>query len=453
MQIWDQYISDNKERFISELKDILSIPSISTDEQYKKQVEQCAVLLKQFLLSAGCDTASVHQTRRHPMVTGEKIVDKNKPTVLIYGHYDVQPPDPIELWDSDPFTPVIKDGKIVARGACDDKGQLFMHIKALEIMTQTGTLPCNIKFIIEGEEEIGSISFDDFVKDHKKELQADTVLISDTAMLSMESPSIESALRGMAYMQVELTGPKKDLHSGVYGGAVANPVTILCQLIASLHDTNNRITIKGFYDKVKEVPEEERKRINEIPFDLDSYKKELGIEELWGEQGYTPVERVGIRPSLDVNGIWGGYTGIGAKTVLPAKAFAKISMRLVPDQEPEEIANLFREHFKKICPPSVQMEIKFLHGGMPVKTSTNSNGYRAAVKAIKTTFGKEPYSVYSGGSIPVVDSLEKILGIHSVLLGFGLDNDNIHSPNEKFELANFYKGIETILYFHKYFAV
>lgn len=452
MQNWNDYLTNNKDRFLDELKTLLKIPSVSTYKQSRKEMDRCAEYVRDQLILAGCDHAEVCSTPGWPLVFGEKITDPNKLTVLVYGHYDVQPPDPLDLWDSAPFEPVVKEGKIYARGASDDKGQMFMHIKALEVMTKTGNLPCNIKFIIEGEEETGSRSLYDFLKENKEKLSADVVLASDTAMISMEHPSIEIALRGMAYMQVEITGPDHDLHSGVYGGAVANPVNILCKMIATLHDDNNVITIPEFYDKVLEVPAQEREKINGVPFILKEYQEELGIEEVWGEKGYTVLERTGIRPALDVNGIWGGFTGEGAKTVLPSKAYAKISMRLVPDQNPDEIARLFSEHFKRIAPKSVKVKIDFIHGGQPVVTELDSRGYRAATKAIKTTFNKEPFRVYSGGSIPVVAYFKEFLGIDSILMGFGLDNDNIHSPNEKMDLVNFYKGIETIPYFHKYFS-
>lgn len=452
MQNWDEYLTNNKDRFLDELKTLLKIPSVSTYKQSRIEMDRCAKYIKDQLILAGCDRSEVCSTPGWPLVFGETITDANKPTVLVYGHYDVQPADPLDLWDSAPFEPVVKEGKIFARGASDDKGQMFMHIKALEVMVKTGNLPCNIKFIIEGEEETGSGSLNGFLKENKEKLSADVVLISDTAMISMEHPSLEIALRGMAYMQVGITGPDHDLHSGVYGGAVANPVNILCKMIASLHDENNVINIPGFYDKVLEVPAQEREKINGVPFNLKEYQEELGIEEVWGEKGYTVLERTGIRPALDVNGIWGGFTGEGAKTVLPSKAYAKISMRLVPDQNPDEIARLFSEHFKRIAPKSVKVKIDFIHGGQPVVTELNSTGYRAATKAIKTTFNKEPFRVYSGGSIPVVAYFKEFLGIDSILMGFGLDNDNIHSPNEKMDLVNFYKGIETIPYFHKYFS-
>ncbi|MBS1690410.1 MAG: dipeptidase, partial [Bacteroidetes bacterium] len=414
--------------------------------------KRCAEAVKENMLKAGADKAEIMPTAGHPIVYGEKIIDPALPTVLVYGHYDVQPADPLDLWHSGPFEPVIKDGKIFARGACDDKGQMFMHIKALEVMAKTNTLPCNVKIMIEGEEEVGSSNLGKFLEDNKEKLKADIVLVSDTSMISMEHPSIESGLRGLAYMEVEVTGPNRDLHSGVYGGAVANPINILAKMIASLHDENNHITIPGFYDNVDELSADERKALNSAPFELEEYKKELGIKEIWGEKGYTTLERTGVRPTLDVNGIWGGYTGEGAKTVLPSKAFAKISMRLVPNQKSEAISDLFQKHFESIAPESVTVKVSRHHGGEAVVTPTNSMAYQAAAKAIKTTFGKDPIPTRGGGSIPIVALFESVLGLKTVLLGFGLDNDNIHSPNEKYDVANYFKGIETIPYFHKYFA-
>ena len=452
MQAWKDYQSQNKDRFLSELLDLLRIPSVSADSKYKADVSRCAEAVKEHMLKAGCDTAEVCPTAGHPIVYGEKIVDPKLPTVLVYGHYDVQPADPLNLWTSGPFDPVITDGKIYARGACDDKGQMFMHIKALEVMAKTNTLPCNVKIMIEGEEEVGSNNLGIFLEQNKARLSANVVLVSDTSMISMEHPSIESGLRGLAYMEVEVNGPNRDLHSGVYGGAVANPATILCKMIASMHDENNHITIPGFYDKVQNLSDAERKAINSAPFDLNEYKSELGVKEVWGEKGYTTLERTGIRPTLEVNGIWGGYTGEGAKTVLPAKANAKISMRLVPNQSSDEIADMFKAHFEKIAPAGVVVKVTAHHGGEAVVTPTDSPAYLAAAKAIKTTFGKDPIPTRGGGSIPIVALFEKTLGLKTVLLGFGLDNDNIHSPNEKYDVFNYFKGIETIPYFHKYFA-
>jgi len=452
MQAWKEYQELNKDRFLNELLDLLRIPSVSADSKYKDDVAHCAEAVKQHLLQAGCDMAEICPTAGHPIVYGEKIIDAALPTVLVYGHYDVQPADPLNLWHSGPFEPVIKDGKIYARGACDDKGQMFMHIKALEVMAKTNSLPCNVKVMIEGEEEVGSTNLGKFLSDNVEKLKADIVLVSDTSMISMETPSIESGLRGLAYMEVEVTGPNRDLHSGVYGGAVANPINILCKMIASMHDENNHITIPGFYDAVADLTAAERKALNEAPFDLDEYKKELGVQENWGENGYTTLERTGTRPTLDVNGIWGGYTGEGAKTVLPSKAYAKISMRLVPHQISDEISNLFKAHFESIAPASVQVKVTAHHGGEPVVTPTDSHAYKAAEKAIKTTFGKDPIPTRGGGSIPIVALFERTLGLKTVLLGFGLDNDNIHSPNEKYDVFNYFKGIETLPYFHKYFA-
>ncbi len=452
MQAWTEYQKNNEEKFLQELITLLKIPSVSANSNHNADTAACAEAVKKALLDAGCTHAEVCKTKGHPIVFAEKIIDEKLPTILTYGHYDVQPADPLELWTSGPFEPVIKDGKIYARGACDDKGQMFMHIKALEIMHNTNTLACNVKFIIEGEEEVGSTNLGPFLEAYKEKLKADIVLVSDTSMISMEHPSIETGLRGLAYMEVEVTGPNRDLHSGVYGGAVANPLTILSKMIASLHDENNHITVEHFYDKVVELTNEERIALNKAPFDLQEYKNELHIKEDWGEKGYTCLERTGVRPTLEVNGMWGGYIGEGAKTVLPSKANAKISMRLVPNQNSHEIADLFTKHFEKIAPGCVQVKVTEHHGGEPVVTPTNGIAYKAAERAIATTFGKDPIPTRGGGSIPIIALFEKTLGLKTVLMGFGLDNDNIHSPNEKFDIANFYKGIETIPYFHKYFA-
>lgn len=451
MEVWKDYLEQNKERFLNELIDLLKIPSVSADSRHKNDMIKCAETVKDFMLAAGADKAEVHNTAGHPIVYGEKIIDPNLPTVLVYGHYDVQPPDPLELWNSGPFDPLIKDGKIYARGSADDKGQMFMHIKALEIMTKTNSLPCNIKMMIEGEEEIGSTNLGIYVKENKDLLKADVVLISDTSMISMEHPSIESGLRGLSYLEIKVTAANRDLHSGVYGGAVANPINELCKMIASLHDENYHITIPGFYDSVEELSATDREALNKAPFDLEDYKKDLGINEIVGEKGFTTLERTGIRPTLDVNGIWGGYIGEGAKTVLPSEAHAKISMRLVPNQKSEDITKLFSDHFKSIAPAGVTVEVNPHHGGEAVVTPTDSVAYQAAAKAIKTTFGKEAIPTRGGGSIPIVALFEDVLGLKTVLLGFGLDNDNIHSPNEKYDIFNYYKGIETLPYFHKYF--
>ena len=452
MQVWKDYQQEHQDRFLNELLDLLRIPSISADSQYKGDVARCATAVKDSLLQAGCTHAEICPTDGHPIVYGEIIIDPAKPTVLVYGHYDVQPADPLDLWHSGPFEPMIKEGKIFARGACDDKGQMFMHVKALEVMAKTNTLPCNVKLMIEGEEEVGSSNLGMFLENNKEKLKADIVLVSDTSMISMEHPSLETGLRGLAYMEVEVTGPNRDLHSGVYGGAVANPINILCKMIASLHDENNHITIPAFYDKVDNLSDAEKAALNNAPFDLQEYKNELGVADVWGEKGYSTLERTGTRPTLDVNGIWGGYTGEGAKTVLPSKAFAKISMRLVPHQNSDEIAAIFQQHFESIAPASVKVKVTAHHGGEPVVTPTDSKAYQAAAKAIQTTFGKEPIPTRGGGSIPIIALFEKILGLKTVLMGFGLDNDNIHSPNEKYDVANYFKGIETIPYFHKYFA-
>ena len=412
----------------------------------------CAEAVKARLLEAGADKVEIYPTEGHPLVYGEKIIDPTKPTVLVYGHYDVQPADPLELWNSGPFDPLIKDGKIYARGSCDDKGQFYMHVKALETMVKTNTLTTNIKFCIEGEEEVGSPNLGKFVKTHKELLKADVILISDTAMISLDTPSIDIGVRGLSYIEVEVTGPNRDLHSGVYGGAVANPITILAKMIASLHDENNHITIPGFYDDVAISTEEERKLMAMAPFDAKEYADDLGVKELWGEKGFSTNERTGIRPTLELNGIWGGYTGEGAKTVLPSKAFAKISARLVPNQGSDKITEILINHLQKIAPPYVTVKATLHHGGEPYMTPIDSKGYKAAAKAMETTFSKTPIPVRGGGSIPICALFEKELGLKIVFMGFGLDSDNLHSPNEKFNIENFYKGIETIPHFHKYFA-
>ena len=452
MDAWKEYQEKNSDRFLQELIELLRIPSISAKSEHQTDMNVCAETVRKRLQSAGANNTLLYDTDGYPVVYGEKIIDPSKPTVLVYGHYDVQPPDPLELWHSGPFEPVIKDGKLYARGSSDDKGQFFMHVKAVEMMIKTDSLPCNVKFLIEGEEEIGSPNLGKFVSEHKDLLKADVILISDTAMISMENPSIDIGVRGLSYIQVELTGANRDLHSGVYGGAVANPITILAKMIASCHDENNHITIPGFYDDVVEASPEERKLMAAAPFDEEEYKKDLGVKELWGEKGFTSNERTGIRPTLELNGIWGGYTGEGSKTVLPSKAFAKISARLVPNQSSQKITKLLLEHFKKIAPPGVDIQTFELHGGEPYMTPIDSKAYKAAEKAIEATFGKKPVPVRGGGSIPICSILEKELGIKIVFMGFGLDSDNLHSPNEKFDLANFYKGIETIPYFHKFFA-
>lgn len=452
MQVWKDYQEKNKDRFLDELLQLLRIPSISAKSENKNDMLTCAEAVKQRLIEAGVDRAEIYPTDGHPVVYAEKIIDPSKPTVLVYGHYDVQPADPLELWNSGPFEPVIIDGKIFARGSCDDKGQFYMHVKALEMMNQTNTLSTNIKFCIEGEEEVGSPNLAKFVASNKELLKADCILISDTAMLSIENPSIDTGVRGLSYIEVEITAANRDLHSGVYGGAVANPITILAQMIASCHDENNHITIPGFYDDVVEATAAERKLMAAAPYNEQEYKDDLGVKELWGEKGFTTNERTGIRPTLELNGIWGGYQGEGAKTVLPGKATAKISARLVPNQSSEKITALLLDHFKKIAPACVSVRAFEHHGGEPYMTPIDSAAYQAASKAVETTFGKAPIPVRGGGSIPICALFEKELGVKIVFMGFGLDSDNLHSPNEKFNLENFYKGIETIPYFHKYFA-
>ena len=452
MQVWKDYQEKNKDRFLNELLDLLRIPSISAKTENKADMITCAEAVKQRLVEAGVDKVEIYPTDGHPVVYAEKIIDPSKPTVLVYGHYDVQPAEPLELWKSGPFDPVIIDGKIFARGSCDDKGQVYMHVKALETMVQTNTLTTNIKFCIEGEEEVGSPNLGKFVASHKELLKADCILISDTAMLSMENPSIDTGVRGLSYIEVEVTGPNRDLHSGVYGGAVANPITILAKMIASCHDENNHITIPGFYDDVVMATDEERKLMAAAPYNEKEYAADLGVAELWGEKGFTTNERTGIRPTLELNGIWGGYQGEGAKTVLPSKASAKISARLVPNQSSQKITAKLLEHFKKIAPPNVTVSAFEHHGGEPYMTPIDSKAYKAAAKAMETTFGKKPIPVRGGGSIPICALFEKELGIKIVFMGFGLDSDNLHSPNEKFNIENYYKGIETIPYFHQYFA-
>lgn len=446
------YIEANKDRFVKELFELLCIPSISAETAHRPDMQRAAEWLAASLVEAGADRAEVMPTEGNPVVYAEKIIDPKARTVLVYGHYDVMPVDPRGEWRTDPFEPVIAGGRIWGRGADDDKGQLFMHAKAFEAMCATGTLPCNVKFMLEGEEEIGSSSLYGFCARNKKLLKADIILVSDTSMISMQTPSITCGLRGLAYMEVEVTGPNKDLHSGLYGGAVANPANVLARLVASLVDDEGRVTIPGFYDRVRELTPSERKAFNKAPFSLRAYKQALEIGDVAGEAGYTTIERTGVRPSLDVNGIWGGYIGEGTKTVIPSKASAKISMRLVPDQDYREISKLFERHFKAIAPKSVKVRVKSLHGGMPYVAPTDMPAYRAAERAVKETFGKKPLPFYSGGSIPIISGFEQILGIKSLLIGFGLAEDAIHSPNESYGLEQFYRGIETIPLFYKYFA-
>jgi len=452
MNAWKEFQEANKDRFLQELLDLLRIPSVSAKSEHNDDMQACAKVVAKSLTDAGAQIATIYETEGHPIVYGEIIVDPSFPTVLVYGHYDVQPADPLELWHSGPFEPTIIDGKIFARGACDDKGQFYMHVKALEIMTKTNSMCTNIKFVIEGEEEIGSPNLATFVKANKALLKADVILISDTAMISMDNPSIDIGVRGLSYIEIEVTGPNRDLHSGVYGGAVANPITILSKMIAACHDENNHITIPGFYDDVIESTDAERAKMAEAPFDLNEFKQDLGIANVWGEKGYSTNERTGIRPTLEVNGIWGGYTGEGAKTVLPSKAFAKISCRLVPNQSSKIITEKVLNYFKSIAPDNVTVAAFEHHGGEPYITPIDSHEYQSAAKAISTTFGKDPIPVRGGGSIPICSLFEQELGLKIVFMGFGLDSDNLHSPNEKYDIVNFYKGIETIPYFHQFFA-
>ncbi len=447
-----EYIDTNKERFLSELFQWLRIPSISADSKHKGDIRKAAEFLRDKLTEAGADKVEICETAGNPIVYAEKIIDPALPTVLIYGHYDVQPPDPLNLWDSAPFEPTIREEKIYARGACDDKGQAYMHVKAFETMRSLNRLACNLKFMVEGEEEVGSDNLGHFVTQHKSKLKADVILISDTAMISLETPSITTGLRGLSYVEVEVTGPNRDLHSGVYGGAVANPINVLCSMIASLHDKDGSVAIPGFYDKVATLTAEQRNLINTAPFDLNEYKSHLGIKEIKGEKGFTTLERVGIRPTLDVNGIWGGYTGEGAKTVLPSKAYAKISMRLVPNQVSDDITELFKTHFTSIAPPYVTVKVSPLHGGEPAVTSTDSVAFKAASEAFREVFGKPPIPMRDGGSIPIVALFKKELVLDTVLMGFGFDTDAIHSPNEHFGVKNFVLGIETIVAFYQHFA-
>lgn len=453
-----KYIEENKDRFLEELKELLRIPSISADSAYKDQVMKTAEAVGKSLEKAGADKVEICPTPGYPIVYAEKMVDPSLPTVLVYGHYDVQPADPINLWDNDPFDPIIKktelhpEGAIFARGACDDKGQMFMHVKALEVMNKTNTLACNVKFMIEGEEEVGSVNLGWYVERNKEKLASDVILISDTGMIANDVPSITTGLRGLSYVEVKVTGPNRDLHSGLYGGAVANPINILTQMIASLMDEDNHITIPGFYDDVIEISDEERAEMAKAPHSDEEYMRKLDIKAVHGEKGYTTPERASIRPTLDVNGIWGGYTGEGAKTVIASEAFAKISMRLVPDQHPDKITKLFKDHFESIAPDSVKVEVTPHHGGDPYVSPTDDKGYLAASAAYEDTFGKKPIPMRSGGSIPIVALFERELGVKSILMGFGLDTDAIHSPNEHYGVFNYFKGIETIPHFFKHFA-
>ena len=447
-----EYLNDHKDKFLNELLDLLRIPSVSADKKFDGEVRNAATFVKDQLIAAGVDYAELCETKGHPIVYAEKIIDSTFPTVLVYGHYDVQPADPYELWDHPPFEPIVKNDRIYARGACDDKGQMYMHVKAFEAMMETNALTCNVKFMIEGEEEVGSNNLEAFIKEEKQKLSADVILISDTSIINNDTPSITVGLRGLSYLEVEVTGPNKDLHSGVYGGAVANPINILTKLIADMQDEDGRITLPGFYDDVLEYSEAQRAEMAKAPFDLDHYKKELNIEEVKGEKGFSTIERVGIRPCLDVNGIWGGYTGPGSKTVLPSKAFAKISTRLVSNQNSDKITQMIIKYFEENAPKSVKVKVTPHHGGTPAVVSTHSNGYQAASKAFEQSWGKTPIPTMEGGSIPIVALFIQELKIEPILMGFGLDSDDIHSPNESYGLFNYYKGIETIAYFYDHFS-
>ncbi|MFO7922477.1 MAG: dipeptidase [Bacteroidales bacterium] len=446
------YIEENKDRFLKELFELIRIPSVSSKTENKPDMHRATEYIRNSLMEAGAENAEVIATEGHPVVYAEKIIDSSLPVVMVYGHYDVQPAEPLDLWKSPPFKPEVRDGRIWGRGADDDKGQLFMHVKAFEFMVKNNTLPCNVKFMIEGEEEIGSPNLGKFCRVNAGKLKCDIILVSDTSMIGQDVPSITTGLRGLSYLEAEVTGPNRDLHSGLYGGAVANPVNVLAKMIASLKDENNRITIPGFYDDVLDASQEERKEMAKAPFDIEKYKKEIDVAELSGEKGYSTMERTGIRPSLDVNGIWGGYTGEGAKTILPSKAYAKISMRLVPNQRSENIDELFIRHFKSIAPSAVKVDVRVLHGGEGYVSPVDHPAYRAASKAYEDTFGKKPVPFRSGGSIPIISLFEEVLGVKSILMGFGLESDAIHSPNENYPLWNFYKGIETIPLFYRYYA-
>ena len=453
-----KHIQENQDKYLKQLIELLKIPSISADPSYTADVRKAAVWVGDALEEAGCDNIEIIATLGHPIVYAEKILNADFPTVLVYGHYDVQPPDPIELWDSPPFEPVIKktpihpEGAIFARGACDDKGQMFMHIKAIEILLENNKLDCNVKFMIEGEEEVGSDNLEKFIKENKEKLKSDIILISDTGIGNIKKPAITTGLRGLSYMEVMVQGPNRDLHSGLYGGTVANPINILSKMIASLHDEKNRVVIPRFYDMVEDISPSDRKEMNTFNSDEEEFKASIGIEATYGEEGYTSHERKSIRPTLDVNGIWGGYTGEGAKTVIPSKAFAKISMRLVPNQKWEEISKLFEIHFKNIAPKGVKVAVERHHGGQAYVTPTDNDGYRAAEKAYKEAFGIAPRPKRDGGSIPIVPMFEEVLGCKTILMGFGLDSDAIHSPNEHYGIYNFLKGIETIPLFYKHYA-
>ena len=447
-----EYIESNKERFLAELFELLRIPSVSSVSDHKPDMQKTAEKYVEFLLAAGCDTAKVYPTKGHPVVYAEKIIDKSKPTILVYAHYDVQPADPLNLWDTPPFEPQIRNGAIYARGANDDKGQGFMHVKAFEYLVKKNLLNCNVKFIIDGEEEIGSPSLPEWAVANKELLTCDDILVSDTTMIDEKVPSINVGMRGLAYLQVEVTGPNKDLHSGHYGGAVANPINVLCEMVTKLIDENGRITIPGFYDDVVELTTEERAMFARAPFNEKEYMEFIEVDALRGEKGYSTMERTGIRPCLDVNGIWGGYTGEGAKTVLPSKAYAKISMRLVPNQNNLKIAKLFEDYFISIAPAEVKVKVTPCHGGQGFLCPISSNVYKAAARAIHEVYKIEPVPSRGGGSIPILADLQGILNANPLLMGFGLERDVIHSPNESYLLSQFYKGIESIALFYKYYT-
>ncbi len=447
-----QYREDNRQRFLAELFELLRIPSVSTKSSHRDDMSRAAAFIKAKLDEAGADRVEIVATAGHPVVFAEKMLSNELPTTLVYGHYDVQPPEPLELWDSPPFAPEIRDGNIYARGASDNKGQLYMHIKAFEVMVQTDSLPCNVKFMVEGEEEMGSPSLESFCRENRQKLACDVILVSDTTMIAEDTPAITTGLRGLSYLEVEVIGPNRDLHSGLYGGGVANPINVLARMLAGLSDEQGRITIPGFYDDVLSLGGEERAAMARAPFDLEAFKESIGIKKESGEAGYSTMERLGIRPSLDVNGIWGGYTGEGAKTVLPSRAAAKVSLRLVPDQSSEKISALLEEHLTALAPPGVEVKITRHHGGEPYVASLDSPAYRAAGKALQKTYGKEPVPLRSGGTIPIIPLFEEVLKAKSILMGFGLDSDAIHAPNEHYSLASFYRGIETIPYFYRYFT-
>ncbi|MDG5799122.1 dipeptidase [Marinilabiliaceae bacterium ANBcel2] len=452
MQNFKNYINDNRDLFIDELFELLRIPSISSQNEHKEDMYRAAQKWKEVLIKAGVDKAEVLETQGHPVTYAEKFAGDNYPTVLIYGHMDVMPVDPIDLWETDPFEPVIKDGKIYGRGADDDKGQSFMHVKAFEYLVKSDLLNCNFKFLIEGEEEIGSPNLSDFCENNREKLKADVIVVSDTSMISADVPSITTGLRGLSYVEVEVTGPSHDLHSGLFGGAVANPLNVLSSMIAGMTDSKGKITVPGFYNDVKEVSSQERELMAQAPFDEEKYKKSINVDALSGEEGYSTIERTGIRPSFDVCGIWGGYTGEGAKTVLPSKAYAKLSCRLVPNQDNEKVTQLLSQYLETVAPASVTVKVTPLHGGQGYVCPIDIPAYKAAEKAFEKVYNKRPVPFRSGGSIPIIATFEEVLGLKSILLGFGLESDAIHSPNENYPLEQFFNGIETLGWFYRYFG-